>query len=333
MKKALVTGSAGFIGFHVCQRLLRDGYEVLGLDSLSPFYDEGLKKARLAILRSHSGFSFIEADIADRGCIDDIFSSREFGPIVHLAAQAGVRYSLENPHLYVQSNLVGFANLIEAAYKKRTPHFVFASSSSVYGSNRRVPFAETDNVDHPVSFYAATKKSNELVAHVYAHLYGLPVTGLRFFTVYGPWGRPDMALFKFCKAIFQGDPIDLYNHGHMLRDFTYIDDIVEGVVRIVQKPPAPASASSERDGESVPSYRIFNIGNNQPVELTRLIEILENKTGRKALTRGLPMQPGDVPVTFADIDELVKKIEYRPRVPIEEGVGRFVDWYREYYKV
>ncbi len=228
---------------------------------------------------------------------------------------------------------MGFANLIEAAYKKRTPHFVFASSSSVYGSNRRVPFAETDNVDHPVSFYAATKKSNELVAHVYAHLYGLPVTGLRFFTVYGPWGRPDMALFKFCKAIFQGDPIDLYNHGHMLRDFTYIDDIVEGVVRIVQKPPAPASASSEREGESVPPYRIFNIGNNQPVELTRLIEILENKTGRKALTRGLPMQPGDVPVTFADIDELVKKIEYRPRVPIEEGVGRFVDWYREYYKV
>jgi len=333
MKKALVTGSAGFIGFHVCQRLLRDGYEVLGLDNLSPFYDEGLKKARLAILRSHSGFSFIQADIADRDCIGGIFSSREFGPIVHLAAQAGVRYSLENPHLYVQSNLVGFANLIEAAYKKRTPHFVFASSSSVYGSNRKVPFAETDNVDHPVSFYAATKKSNELVAHVYAHLYNLPVTGLRFFTVYGPWGRPDMALLKFCKAIFQGDPIDLYNHGHMLRDFTYIDDIVEGVVRIVQKPPAPASASGEREGESAPPYRIFNIGNNQPVELTRLIEVLENKTGRKALTRGLPMQPGDVPVTFADIDELVKEIEYRPRVPIEEGVGRFVDWYREYYKV
>ncbi len=333
MKKALVTGSAGFIGFHVCQRLLRDGYEVLGLDNLSPFYDEGLKKARLAILRSHSGFSFIQADIADRDCIGGIFSSREFGPIVHLAAQAGVRYSLENPHLYVQSNLVGFANLIEAAYKKRTPHFVFASSSSVYGSNRKVPFAETDNVDHPVSLYAATKKSNELIAHVYAHLYGLPVTGLRFFTVYGPWGRPDMALFKFCKSMLQGDPIDLYNHGHMLRDFTYIDDIVEGVVRVVQKPPGPASTSGERNGESMSPYRIFNIGNNQPVELTRLIEVLENKTGRKALTRGLPMQPGDVPVTFADIDELVKEIEYRPRVPIEEGVGRFVDWYREYYKV
>jgi UDP-glucuronate 4-epimerase len=333
MKKALVTGCAGFIGFHVCRRLLGDGYEVLGLDNLSPFYDEGLKQARLAILREHTDFSFVEGDISDRGCVEGLFTIHDFGQVVHLAAQAGVRYSLEKPHLYIQSNLVGFANLIEASCKKQTPHFVFASSSSVYGSNRKVPFAETDNVDHPVSLYAATKKSNELIAHVYAHLYQLPVTGLRFFTVYGPWGRPDMALFKFCRAMFQGDPIDLYNHGHMLRDFTYIDDIVEGVARLVEAPPATATASHENGGEAAPRYRIFNIGNNQPVELTRLIQVLEDKIGHKALTRGLPMQPGDVPVTYAEIDKLAKEIGYRPHTPIEEGVSRFVDWYRAYYKV
>ncbi len=333
MKKALVTGCAGFIGFHVCHRLLHDGYEVLGLDNLSPFYDEGLKIARLAILREHAGFSFVKGDIADRDCIESIFAGREFGPVVHLAAQAGIRYSLENPYVYVQSNLVGFTNLIEAAHKKQTPHFIFSSSSSVYGANPKVPFSETDNVDHPISLYAATKKSNELIAHVYAHLYRLPVTGLRFFTVYGPWGRPDMALFKFCKAMFQGDPIDLYDHGHMLRDFTYVDDIVEGVVRLVESPPAPASTCCEHAPKSAPPYRIFNIGNHQPIELTRLIEVLEDKIGRKAVTRCLPMQPGDVPATYADTEALAREIGYRPHTPIEEGVSRFVDWYRQYYKV
>ena len=332
MKKFLVTGCAGFIGFHLCHRLLRDGHEVLGLDNLSPFYDEGLKQARLAILREHPGLSFVEGDIADRSCVEGLFTSQDFGPVVHLAAQAGIRYSLKNPHLYVQSNLVGFTNLIEAASKRQTPHFVFSSSSSVYGANLKVPFLESDNVDHPISLYAATKKSNELIAHVYAHLYRLPVSGLRFFTVYGPWGRPDMALFKFCKAIFQNEPIDLYNNGHMLRDFTYVDDIVEGVVRVVENPPTAASACCKNADNASP-FRILNIGNHQPVELTKLIEVLEEKIGRKAITRSLPMQPGDVPATYADTEALAKEVGYRPNTPIEEGVGRFVDWYRQYYKV
>src|SRR5215467_9247463 len=243
MSRVLVTGCAGFIGFHLSRRLLKSGHEVLGLDSLNQYYDDGLKKARLSILNGQPGFTFIHCEISDRAAVEAIFQQQAFGPVAHLAAQAGVRYSLENPHIYVQSNLVGFTNLIEAAQKKTTPHFLFASSSSVYGNNKKVPFSEHDNVDYPISLYAATKKSNELIAHVYAHLYDLPVTGLRFFTVYGPWGRPDMALFKFCKAILAGSPIEVYNHGHMKRDFTYIDDIVEGVVRIMDIPPAPAGGA------------------------------------------------------------------------------------------
>jgi UDP-glucuronate 4-epimerase len=331
MNKVLVTGCAGFIGFHTSRRLLQTGYEVVGLDNLNPLYNEGLKEARLAMLSDLAGFQFVRGDIADIRCVGELFAQHKFGPVVHFAAQAGVRYSLENPHLYVQSNVVGFANLIEEARKKQVSHFVFASSSSVYGANKKVPFAEKDNVDHPVSLYAATKKSNELIAHVYAHLYGLSVTGLRFFTVYGPWGRPDMAIFKFCKAILDGTPIEVYNNGHMLRDFTYIDDVVEGVLRTIEKLPASEPDNGE-SGAFSPQYRIYNIGNNRPVELTRLIQILEEKIGRKAIIRWLPMQPGDVPVTYADIDALTSTVGYRPHTPIQEGVSRFVDWYRDYYK-
>lgn len=326
----LVTGAAGFIGFHVSRRLMEQGRAVLGVDNLSPFYDEGLKAARLQILRQNSRFNFLKIDIADLPSVEKLFAQHEFGEVIHLAAQAGVRYSLENPHLYVQSNVVGFVNLLESARKKNTPHFVFASSSSVYGANKKIPFAEKDNVDHPVSLYAATKKSDELIAHVYAHLYGIPLTGLRFFTVYGPWGRPDMALFKFCKSIIEGDPIEVFNNGKMLRDFTYIDDIVEGVVRTMERPPLATQGGA--DGSQAP-HRIYNIGNNQPVELARLIQVLEQKIGKKAVIKMLPMQPGDVPATFADIDELSAVTGYRPHTPIEQGVERFVDWYISHYKI
>jgi UDP-glucuronate 4-epimerase len=331
MSRVLVTGCAGFIGFHVSRRLLASGHTVLGIDNLNPFYDEGLKDARLKILENTSGFEFARGDLADLAWVQELFARQQFGPIIHLAAQAGVRYSLENPHLYVQSNLVAFVNLLENARAKKTPHFVYASSSSVYGANKKVPFSEKDNVDHPVSLYAATKKSNELMAHVYAHLYRIPLTGLRFFTVYGPWGRPDMALFKFCKSILEGTPIEVFNHGNMLRDFTYIDDIVEGVVRIMEIPPV--SAASEGSGESPAPSRIYNIGNNEPVELTRLIAILEKQLGKKAIQKLLPMQPGDVPTTYADIDELSRIAGYRPHTPVEAGVGKFVEWYRQYYGV
>lgn len=332
MNRVMVTGAAGFIGFHVCQRLLQLGHPVLGIDNLSPFYNEGLKDARLALLLQHGEFQFVRGDISDLGWVQELFRKQEFGPLVHLAAQAGVRYSLENPHLYVQSNIVGFVNLLEEAYKKKVPHFVFASSSSVYGANKKIPFSERDNVDHPVSLYAATKKSDELIAHAYAHLYGLPLTGLRFFTVYGPWGRPDMALFKFCKAIIEGKPIDVFNHGKMLRDFTYVDDIAEGVIRTMAMPPGPSLPHAGSEEVSA-QYRIYNIGNNQPVELTRLIEVLEEKIGKKAIIHSMPMQPGDVPTTYADIDELSRATGYRLYMAIELGVGRFVDWYRKYYKV
>ncbi len=332
MTKVLVTGCAGFIGFHTSKRLLQLGYAVVGLDNLSPHYNEGLKDARLAILSNLAGFQFVRGDIADIRCVGELFTQHKFGPVVHLAAQAGVRYSLENPHLYVQSNVLGFVNLIEEARKKQVSHFVFASSSSVYGANKKVPFAEKDNVDHPVSLYAATKKGSELIAHVYAHLYGLPVTGLRFFTVYGPWGRPDMAIFKFCKAILEGTPIEVYNNGHMLRDFTYVDDVVEGVLRTIEKLPASEPDNDESSAAS-PQYRIYNIGNNQPVQLTKLIEIIEEKIGKKATIKWLPMQPGDMPVTCADIDELSRAVGYRPHTPIEEGVSRFVDWYRQHYEL
>lgn len=328
--KVLVTGCAGFIGFHVAKRLVESGRRVVGLDNLNEFYDEGLKQARLKVLQSHAGFQFVQCDIADLDLVRQLFSREGGVPIIHLAAQAGVRYSLENPHLYVQSNLVGFANLLEEAHKNKVPHFLFASSSSVYGANTKIPFSEKDNVDHPVSFYAATKKSNELMAHTYAHLYGLPVTGLRFFTVYGPWGRPDMALFKFCKAILEGKPVELYNHGRMSRDFTYVDDVVESVVRVIDKPPL---STLEEVSGGLPPYRIYNIGNNQPVEVMQLIRVLEKKIGKKADIRFSPMQPGDVPVTYADIEQISRDFDYRPNTPIEEGVSRFVDWYRSYYKV
>src|SRR5215471_1709025 len=327
MNDILVTGCAGFIGFHVSRRLLQNGHRVVGLDSLNSFYNEGLKSARLAILHEQRDFEFVQTDIADRSSVEEIFRGRSFGPIIHLAAQAGVRYSLENPHLYVQSNLVAFVNLIEMARKTCVPHFIFASSSSVYGNKKETPFFETDDVDHPISLYAATKKSNELIAHVYAHLYRLPVTGLRFFTVYGPWGRPDMAMFKFCKAILEETPIEVYNQGKMLRDFTYIDDVVEGVVRIAEPPPDPQTSHDQTP------YRIYNIGNNQPVELAKLIHILQEKIGKRAKVKWLPMQPGDVPVTYAAIDELSRAIGYHPHTTIEDGVSRFVDWYREYYKL
>ncbi|HKD79510.1 MAG TPA: NAD-dependent epimerase [Candidatus Angelobacter sp.] len=324
MDKVLVTGCAGFIGFHLSKKLIERGVGVMGLDNLSPFYDEGLKAGRLAILRPMPGFVFTKGDITDRPFIESYFEKTEFGPVIHLAAQAGVRYSLENPHVYVNSNVVGFVNLMEAARSRKVPHFVYASSSSVYGANSKTPFSEKDNVDSPVSLYAATKKSNELMAHVYAHLYQMPVTGLRFFTVYGPWGRPDMALFKFCKAILRGEPIDVYNHGKMLRDFTYVDDVVEGVIRAMENPPKAGSRAAPA--------RIFNIGNSQPVELLKLIRVVEDKIGKKAIINMLPLQPGDVPATYADIDELSHAVGYRPNTPIEVGVSRFVDWYRKNYQ-
>ena len=333
MTGVLLTGCAGFIGFHVGERLLDCGYQVLGVDNLNPFYDEGLKAARLARLRSKPGFTFLRLDIADRAHLDTAFIAHDLTYIIHLAAQAGVRYSLENPQIYIQSNIVGFVNLLEAARHRETVHFLYASSSSVYGANKKTPFSETDRVDHPVSLYAATKKSDELMAHVYAHLYGLPVTGLRFFTVYGPWGRPDMALFKFCKAIFEERPIDVYNNGNMLRDFTYIDDIVEGVIRTMEKVPAAGEDGSDGDGGTSAKYRVCNIGNSQPVQLTRLIDILEKEIGRKAIINLQPMQPGDVPVTYADIDKLSRIVGYRPTTPIEIGVQRFVEWYRTYYQL
>jgi len=329
MNSVLVTGCAGFIGFHVSSRLLELGFRVIGLDNLSPYYDDGLKAARLEILQSKKDFRFTKVDIADRSGLKSVFEQEEFGPIIHLAAQAGVRYSLENPDLYVKSNLTGFVNLLEESHQRKVPHFVYASSSSVYGANKKIPFSEKDNVDFPVSLYAATKKSNELIAHVYAHLYSLPVTGLRFFTVYGPWGRPDMALFKFCKAIINGEPIDVYNHGKMLRDFTYVDDIVAAIIQIMNAPPVDGQGSS---GTSAP-YRVYNIGNNQPVEVTRLIEVIEQQVGKKAKMNMLPMQPGDVPVTYADVDELARDIGYRPETSIEIGVSRFVEWYRRHYQL
>ena len=334
MSKVLVTGCAGFIGFHVSLQLARQGFLVIGIDNLSPFYDEGLKSARLNLLRKQEGFEFLKCDIAEKSCVDELFRQHEFRQVVHLAAQAGVRYSLENPQLYVQSNLAGFVNLIEEARKADVAHFVFASSSSVYGSNTKVPFSEQDNVDHPISLYAATKKSNELMAHVYSHLYQLPVTGLRFFTVYGPWGRPDMALFKFCRAILEETPIDVYNEGKMVRDFTYVDDVSEGVVRILEHPPAASALAGIGAGIACsPPYQICNIGHNQPVELTRVVRLLEEKIGKKAAIRYLPMQPGDVPTTYADIHKLGPLVGYRPQISIQEGISRFVDWYRDYYKV
>lgn len=325
----LITGAAGFIGFHLAQELLRQGARVTGIDNLNDYYDPRLKKARLKQLEKYDHFTFDCLDLADREGMRALFQSQRFDGVVNLAAQAGVRYSIDNPDAYVDSNLTGFANVLEGCRNGKVGHLVYASSSSVYGENRKMPFSVTDAVDHPVSLYAATKKSNELMAHAYAHLYSIPVTGLRFFTVYGPWGRPDMAYFKFTKAILEGKSIDVYNHGNMRRDFTYIDDIVKGVVKVMERPPVAGDASND-SGSSAP-YRLYNIGNNEPVELGRFIEVLEMHLGQKAVKNMLPMQPGDVPATYADIDSLAADTGFKPQTSIDEGLGRFVRWYREFY--
>ncbi len=333
--KILVTGAAGFIGMHTAQRLLERGDEVVGVDNLNDYYEVSLKEARLARLAAYPNFRFVRLDIADSQGMQELFAAEGFQRVVHLAAQAGVRYSLANPHAYAQSNLVGFVNVLEGCRHAQVEHLVYASSSSVYGGNRKMPFSEHDAVDHPVSLYAATKKSNELMAHTYSHLFGLPTTGLRFFTVYGPWGRPDMALFLFTRAILEGRPIDVFNHGKMQRDFTYIDDIVEGVVRVLDQ---PARASESFDGlapdpacSNVP-YRLFNIGNDQPVDLLAFIEALEGALGQVANKRFLPLQDGDVPATWADTALLGQAVGFAPKTSVQEGVGQFVRWYRDYYR-
>ena len=336
MVRVLVTGAAGFIGFHVCQKLLARGDQIIGLDHLSDYYDVNLKKARLAQLHENSRFSFHKLDVADREGMSQFFAEHQFDGVVHLAAQAGVRYSIKNPHAYVDSNLVGFVNILEGCRHSRVKHLVFASSSSVYGSNTKIPFSVHDNVDHPISLYAASKKANELIAHTYSHLYSLPTTGLRFFTVYGPWGRPDMALFLFTKAILEGRPIDVFNYGKMKRDFTYIDDIVEGVVRVLDKIPEPNplwSVSTADPSNSKAPYKIYNIGNNHPVELIYFIEVLENCLGLKAEKNMLQLQPGDLSITYADVDDLTRDVGFRPNTPIEVGIERFVTWYRSYYNI
>jgi len=334
--KILVTGAAGFIGFHLCRRLLRDGHSVVGIDNLNDYYDVSLKEGRLAQLQGTSGFKFSKLDLADRNAISRLFVEEKFARVAHLAAQAGVRYSLTNPHAYVDSNLVGFTNILEACRHNGVRHLTYASSSSVYGANTRMPFSIHHNVDHPVSLYAATKKANELMAHTYAHLYGLPCTGLRFFTVYGPWGRPDMALFLFTRAILNNQPIDVYNFGKMQRDFTYIDDIIEGVVRTLFHTaiPNPAWNGADPDpGTSKAPYRLYNIGNNNPVELMDLITILETTLGKTAKKNLMPLQPGDVPATYADVDDLTADVGFKPDTSIREGIEKFVAWYRSYYRV
>lgn len=331
----LVTGAAGFVGYHVARRLLERGDHVLGLDNLNDYYDVRLKEARLAQLSPFERFQFRKMDLADRAGMSALFVDRSIRRVVHMAAQAGVRYSLVNPHAYTDNNIVGFLNILEGCRHARVEHLVYASSSSVYGGHTRMPFSVRDNVDHPVSMYAATKKANELMAHTYAHLYGVPCTGLRFFTVYGPWGRPDMALFLFTKAILAGKPIDVFNYGKMQRDFTYIDDIVEGVVRVLDQPAQPDptwSGEAPNPGISSAPYRLYNIGNHQPVELLRFIEVLEDALGKKAEKNFLPLQPGDVPATYADVDDLVKDVDFKPNTPIEVGIRRFVEWYRSFYR-
>ena len=336
MAKVLITGAAGFIGSHLAQQLLSRGDTVVGLDNLNDYYSVELKKARLARLERQAGFTFAHLDLADRAGMEALFAAQGFDRVVNLAAQAGVRYSLTNPHAYVESNIVGFTNILEGCRHHEVGHLVYASSSSVYGANTSMPFGVHDNVDHPLSLYAASKKANELMAHTYSHLYGLPTTGLRFFTVYGPWGRPDMALFLFTKAILEGKPIDVFNHGRMRRDFTYVDDIVEGVVRVMDRVAEPNrewSGEAPDPGTSRAPYRLYNIGNNQPVELMHMIATLEECLGITAEKNMLPMQPGDVPATYADVDDLVRDVGFKPATPIEVGVRRFVDWYRSYYEV
>jgi len=334
--KILVTGTAGFIGNALALRLLERGDEVIGIDNLDPYYDVELKKARLARVTDHPGFTDLRVDIGDREATERAFAEHRPQRVVNLAAQAGVRYSLINPHAYVNTNLVGFANILEGCRHNGVEHLVYASSSSVYGANTAQPFSVHHNVDHPLSLYAASKKANELMAHTYANLYGLPVTGLRFFTVYGPWGRPDMALFLFTRAILEGRPIDVFNYGHHRRDFTYIDDIVEGVIRTLDRVATPNpdwSGDAPDPGTSRAPCRLYNIGNQQPVELMHYIEVLEDCLGRKAEKNLLPLQPGDVPDTYADVEDLVRDVGYRPQTTVEEGVARFVAWYREFHGV
>lgn len=334
--KILVTGTAGFIGFHLAKQLLERGDEVIGVDNLNDYYDVSLKQARLAQLLPHPNFTDVRLDIADKAGVEALFRQHQPQRVVNLAAQPGVRYSLQNPQAYIDANIVGFMNILEGCRHHQVEHLVYASSSSVYGANTAMPFSVHHNVDHPVSLYAATKKANELMAHTYSHLFNLPTTGLRFFTVYGPWGRPDMAMFTFTRQVLEGQTLDVYNYGHHRRDFTYIDDIVEGVVRTldsVARPNPDWSGDHPDPATSTAPYRIYNIGSNNPVELLRYIEVIEYATGKKAKLNLLPMQPGDVPDTYADVDALIEDIHYQPRTSIEDGVSRFVQWYREFYRV
>src|SRR5580698_9618527 len=332
----LVTGAAGFIGFHVVQRLLSSGSTVVGLDSVNDYYDPALKRARLDILEGQPNFTFVKSDLADRKATQSLFAKRRFPVVIHLAAQAGVRYSLENPHAYTDANIEGFLNVLEGCRHHGCGHLLFASSSSVYGANTRLPFSVRDNVDHPISLYAASKKANELMAHAYSHLYRIPATGLRFFTVYGPWGRPDMAIFMFAKAILAGEPIKLFNHGKMRRDFTYIADVTLAVVRLLERPPQ--GNPGWRDNAPDPAtgtapWKIYNIGNNNPEQLMHVVLLLEREFGREAIKEMLPMQPGDVPATYADIEDLARDIGFRPSTSIEDGIKRFAGWYRDYHKL
>jgi len=336
MKTVMVTGAAGFIGYFLAKRLLSEGRTVIGIDNFNDYYEPQLKRDRLASLHNNSNFTLIEGDIGDRPFMEALFAGNNFDVVVNMAAQAGVRYSLKNPHAYVDTNLVGFVNILEGCRHSAVKHLVYASSSSVYGANTQVPFSVHHNVDHPVSLYGATKKANELLAHSYSNLYDLPTTGLRFFTVYGPWGRPDMAYFLFTKAILADKPIDVFNFGEMKRDFTYIDDIIEGVVRIIDRIPAPEkdwNGDEPDPGTSYCPYRIYNIGNNNQETLLHFIEVLEECLGKKAIKNFLPMQPGDVPATFANVDDLARDIGFKPQTSIEEGLHRFVSWYRDYYKI
>lgn len=332
----LVTGAAGFIGLHVAQRLLQAGYQVVGLDNLNSYYDPALKDARLRLLGNNPRFTFERLDLADRGGMESLFAKHRFPVVVHLAAQAGVRYSIENPHAYADANLEGFTNILEGCRHNGCRHLLYASSSSVYGANTKVPFSVHDNVDHPISLYAASKKANELMAHAYSHLYGIPSTGLRFFTVYGPWGRPDMAIYLFTKAILEGQPIKLFNHGDMLRDFTYIDDVTEAIVRLVDHAPSGRAKTPDEISDPATStapWRIFNVGNNRPEPLLKVVTVLEKELGREAAKDLLPMQPGDVPMTYADVDDLMREVGYRPSTSIEDGIARFVAWYRDYHQL
>ena len=331
----LVTGAAGFIGFHVAQRLLAAGRPVVGLDNLNSYYNPKVKEARLGELRNREGFSFVKLDLADRTGIAALFAEHRFEHVVHLAAQAGVRYSLVDPFAYIDSNLVGFTTILEGCRHNGCKHLIYASSSSVYGNNTKMPFSVHDNVDHPLSLYGASKKANELMAHSYSHLFRLPTTGLRFFTVYGPWGRPDMAMWLFAKAILAGEPIKLFNHGNMRRDFTYVDDIVEAIVRLVDRAPAPDpkwSGDAPDPGSSSAPWRVYNIGNNNPVELLEVVRLMEEALGIEAKRELMPMQAGDVPATYADVDDLMRDVDFRPATPIGEGISRFVAWYREHHE-